>query len=123
MKFIITLLVGILIGSGSAIWTQHIKDSSKITIVDEFNGARGSEAGLKVTDISTDRLTIQNCEDIDVSITSKENPNMSLDIIAQGATDPNKSYMMNQIIVRDKNGIHTIFSDFNADGIWDKETK
>jgi len=121
MKIIISLLVGILIGSGSAIWAQHIKASSKIQIVDEFNGTRGSEAGLKVTDISTDRLSIQNCEDIILAISSKENPSMSLDIIAQGAVDPNKSFMMNQIIIRDKNGVHTTFIDSNADGIWDEK--
>ena len=52
MKFIITLLVGILIGSGSAIWTQHIKDSSKITIVDEMPRIRKlwEEQNKKVTD-------------------------------------------------------------------------
>jgi hypothetical protein len=122
MKNIILIILGILIGSGIMICVQYMNASSKVTVVNEFKDARGED--MKLTDMSTDRLVIQNLEDIILSISSKEMPCMSLEIKAQsGFNDPNKSYMMNEIIVHDKNGIHTVFSDQNSDGIWDEKTK
>ena len=115
MKNIIIILAGILIGSGSTLFIQHLKISEKITILNEINGV--DFGGMKVKDLSTDALWISDMEGFILTVASKKNPGMGIMIDSVLEEDEDQG-VMSHISLMDESGVSASFTDRNGDGIW-----
>lgn len=115
MKTIISILIGVIIGSSA---TFYLKPNPKPEFSEPpamlFETLGMSEGEMEVKDLSTDELLIGLWENNSLSIVSKKNPEKKVLI-----SPPPRKDIMTNITITDRSGQSFNFVDKNSDGRWD----